>query len=253
MHVRGNHVGVTRIPVLVTAVALALAVALFAAATVAVIASNQADALDVRFVEWVHDAAPAALVDAMRVLTYLGSVVVLGPLALLTGLLLARRGYWRPATFVFSTFLAGQLVSQGLKSLVERQRPQLEEPYVLLSTYAFPSGHAFGAMTTWGALALVAWGLTSDRRRRAFAVTTAAVVVAVVAASRVILGAHYTLDVLAGISGGVAVLAALLLALGPVDLRRHQEPQRAGLDRELERRLEQHGLAVDRGTGDRRP
>jgi membrane-associated phospholipid phosphatase len=246
-------VRVARIPVLVTALALLLAVGIFAAATVAVVSWNDADELDVRLVTWTHDAAPAALVDVMRVLTYLGSVVVLGPVALIAGILLARRGYWRSATFVFSAFLAGQLVSQGLKSAVERQRPQLDEPYVLLSTYAFPSGHAFGAATTWGALALVAWSLTSSRRRRALAVTAAALAVAVVAASRVILGAHYALDVLAGVSGGAAVLAALVLALGRVRLRRQEQPQRTGLDRELERRLEQNGLAVDRGAGDRRP
>lgn len=236
---------VARIPLLT----LALALAVFAAATGAVLGSNAADELDVRFVVWVHDAVPRALVDVMRVLTYLGSVVVLGPLALVAGSVLGRRGYWRSAAFVFAAFLAGQLVSQALKTLVERTRPQLDEPYVLLSTYAFPSGHAFGATTTWGALALVAWSLSSTRGRRVLVLGTAGVIVAVIAASRVILGAHYALDVLAGIAGGIAVLAGLLLLLRPLPVRREEQPQRAGLDHELERRLEQDRLAVDRGPG----
>jgi membrane-associated phospholipid phosphatase len=243
---------VARIP----AAALVLASALFAALTVAVLAWNEADRLDVRLVTRVNEASPDALVDVMRVLTYLGSVVVLGPLALLAGTVLVRRGYPRAAAYVFAAFLSGQLVAQSVKRLVERGRPELDEPFVLLSTYSFPSGHAFGAATTWGALAVVAWSLDPDRRRRALVSAGAATVVAVVAASRVVLGAHFVLDVLAGVAGGVAVLAALLLVLGPLALprlRRQQEPQRAGLDPQLERRLQQDRLAVDRGARDALP
>ena len=240
-----------RIPASTAAAVLAFASASFAALTCAVLASNQADRLDVRFVTWVHETAPDALVELMRVLTYLGNVVVLGVAALAAGLVLVRRGYVRAAAFVFTAFLAGQLVSQGLKQLVERERPQLDEPFVLLSTYAFPSGHAFGATTTWGALAIVAWTFWPRRQHRALVVGVAIAFVVVVAVSRVVLGVHFVLDVLAGIAGGVAVLAALLLLLGPLDaagpvrLRRKQEPQRQRLDPQLERRLEQDGLAVD--------
>jgi membrane-associated phospholipid phosphatase len=256
----GNSSGVRRIPAARwIAAVLALASGLFAALAVAVVAWNEADRLDVRFVTWVHESSPDALVDAMRVLTHLGNVVVLGIVALIAGIVLARRGNWRATAFVFTAFLAGQLVSQGLKHAIERRRPELDEPFVLLTTYAFPSGHAFGATTTWGALAVVTWSLASDRRRRALAAACAALLVVVVAASRVVLGVHFTLDVLAGIAGGVAVLAGLLLALGPlsatgrVRLRRKQQPQRRALDGQLERRLEQDGLAVDRGSRDALP
>jgi membrane-associated phospholipid phosphatase len=255
----GNSSGVARIPAPLTAAVLALAATLFAALTLAVLWSNEADRLDVRFVTWVHDSSPEALVDLMRVLTYLGNVVVLGVVALAVGMLLVRRGYVRAAAFVFTAFLSGQLVSQGLKQLVERERPQLDEPFVLLSTYAFPSGHAFGATTTWGALALVAWTFWPRRHHRALVVGVAAAFVALVAASRVVIGVHFVLDVLAGIAGGVAVLATLLLLLGPLDavgtvrLRRKQQPQRERLDPQLERRLEQDRLAVDRSAGDGLP
>jgi undecaprenyl-diphosphatase len=253
----GNSSRVLRIPAARSTVAvLALASVLFAGLTVAVLASNEADRLDVRFVTWVHESSPDALVDAMRVLTYLGNVVVLGIVALIAGSVLARRGYWRATVFLFTAFLAGQLVSQGLKHSIERRRPELDEPFALLTTYAFPSGHAFGATTTWGALAIVTWSLTSNRGRRVRAAAGATLIVIVVAASRVVLGVHFTLDVLAGVAGGIAVLAGLLLALGPlsvtgrVRLRRNQQPQRGALDGQLERRLEQDGLAVDRGSRD---
>lgn len=248
-----------RIPAATTAAVLAFCATVFAALTLAVLWSNRADRLDVRFVTWVHETSPEALVDLMRVLTYLGSVAVLGPVALVAGMLLVLRGYPRAAAFVFAAFLAGELVSQGVKQLVERQRPELDEPFVLLSTYAFPSGHAMAATTTWGALAVVAWALWPHRRPRTLAVATTCALVVVVAASRVVLGVHFVLDVLAGIAGGIALLAALLLLLGPLDavgpvrLRRKQQPQRERLDLELERRLEQDRLAVDGGPRDRLP
>ena len=63
----GNSSGVLRIPAArSTAAVLALASVLFAALTVAVVASNEADRLDVRFVTWVHASSPDALVDALR-------------------------------------------------------------------------------------------------------------------------------------------------------------------------------------------
>ncbi len=53
-----------------------------------------------------------------------------------------------------------------------------------------------------------------------------------------ILGRHYTLDVLAGVAGGVALLSGLLLVLGRSRRRGlrfelfagDEQPQRAGLD-----------------------
>jgi membrane-associated phospholipid phosphatase len=59
------------------------------------------------------------------------------------------------------------------------------------------------------------------------------VVVGVVGSSRVILGVHYLLDVFAGVVGGIAVLSALLLAVGPIAsrvprLRGDEKPQSAG-------------------------
>jgi undecaprenyl-diphosphatase len=257
---RGNGSAVTRAPAATTAALLALATALFAALTLTVLAWNEADRIDVRFVTWVHGASPEALVDLMRVLTYLGSAALLGPIALLAGVLLMRRGYPRATAYVFAAFLCGELLSQGVKQAVERRRPELDEPFVVLSTYAFPSGHAFTATTTWGALAVVAWSLAPDRRRGGLAVVGATAAVAIVASSRVVLGVHYMLDVLAGISGGVAVLAALLLLLGPllaegpvVRLGRKQQPQRERVDPQLEGRLERDRLAVDRSSGDGLP
>lgn len=67
----------------------------------------------------------------------------------------------------------------------------------------FPSGHALGTTMVWGGLALVLeWG----RRRARLAVAGGLVVL--VSATRLALGVHYLVDVLAGV--GVGALALVL-------------------------------------------
>jgi undecaprenyl-diphosphatase len=204
---------------------------------VAILTWRAADRIDVRFVTWVHRTAPEALVDAMRVLTHAGSAPVLGAVALAAALYLMQRGRPSAAAYVVAAFVAGQLVTQGLKAVFRRTRPALDDPYIELATYAFPSGHALGATATYGAILVVLW----PQLGRARAVVTVGIgsLVLVVAASRVTLGAHYLLDVVAGMLGGVAVLAGLLLVFdaAPRGRRsfsfrtRHEQTESVGLDR----------------------
>lgn len=74
--------------------------------------------------------------------------------------------------------------------------------YVAAATgdgFGFPSGHALGASVVYGGLALAVGS------RRGYAV--AAAVVPVVALTRVVLGVHYAVDVLAGLAVGGVYLA----------------------------------------------
>ncbi|SIR69043.1 PAP2 superfamily protein [Haladaptatus litoreus] len=68
----------------------------------------------------------------------------------------------------------------------------------------FPSGHALGATMVWGGLALVI-----DRGSYRVRFGIAGVVVTLVSLSRLVLGVHYFVDVLAGIILGIVVLGIL--------------------------------------------
>lgn len=74
----------------------------------------------------------------------------------------------------------------------------------------FPSGHAVGSTTAFGGLA---WAIRTDRHRRRVAV--AAGLIAVVSLSRLVLGLHYLVDVLAGIGFGIVVLAVAIWLRSP--------------------------------------
>lgn len=123
----------------------------------------------------------------------------------------------RLATVVALAILASGLIT-GLKALFALPRPPgagtadlAGLPRVLVPVveagatadgYSFPSGHALGTTVVYGALALAA---TAGRRTHRLALAGA--VAAVVGLTRVVLGVHYLVDVLAGAALGVAVLA----------------------------------------------
>jgi undecaprenyl-diphosphatase len=208
----------------------------FAVLGIAVVLSDEADELDVRFVDWLHESVPRVVVDLMEIVTYAGSGVFLGLLALAAALLFLREGRPGAAAFVIATFATAELVSQTLKFAFHRARPQFDDPFVQLTTYSFPSGHALDATATYIALAIAVG--SASRSRNAVVAVLCACVVLVVAASRVILGVHYVLDVTAGMLAGVAVVSGLLLVFElaprgrrrPVGLRRHEQAKGSRVD-----------------------
>lgn len=109
---------------------------------------------------------------------------------------------------IFATALAGMLASIGLKALFDVARPPLVLPTgsvtlldVLPGNGAFPSGHAI-------AVALLVGVLLAGRRG---ALQTGLLLLAIlVSLSRVAIGVHWPLDVLAGMAVGFAISAATM-------------------------------------------
>jgi undecaprenyl-diphosphatase len=148
----------------------------------------------------------AALVDAARVVTWAGSVWLLGPLALIATILLLRAGLYEGALIVALGLLGGALMADVIKLLVARPRPPVEHLQAVHG-YSFPSGHATQAGAFWVSLLLALRPLLERRSAWAPAVAGCVLIVAAVGCSRVVLGVHYPSDVLAGalLGGGWAV------------------------------------------------
>ncbi len=95
----------------------------------------------------------------------------------------------------------------ALKGLFALPRPplavQLDPHYG--SGYGFPSGHALGSTAVYGGIAVLL-----DKWRRSARLAAAAAVVAVVSFTRVALGVHYLVDVVAGVAVGAVVVAGVL-------------------------------------------
>lgn len=151
-------------------------------------------------IEFLREVFPRVAIEALGVLTWLGSVPFV--VALLAGV------YWfgvrDRGAFGLATVLGALSLTVALKALFSLPRPP--EPGRLIGAmgYGFPSGHAIAATVAWGYLAFALdWG----SRRQRYGV--AGVVVAVVALSRVAVGVHYAVDVIAGVAVGAAYLALL--------------------------------------------
>ncbi|MFB6194777.1 MAG: phosphatase PAP2 family protein [Haloplanus sp.] len=151
----------------------------------------------------VVETAPDAVVDLFGLLTRLGDPVTLF-LVVVAGYLLADHlgvPAERMAT-ALALALGAFALTLALKHAFALPRP----PGAATDGYGFPSGHALGATVVYGGLAAL-----FDRRRVRIA---AAALIVVVAASRVVIGVHYLVDVVAGVGVGVAYLATALRA-GP--------------------------------------
>jgi undecaprenyl-diphosphatase len=139
-------------------------------------------------------------------LTYAGSF---GLLWLGLAVVLSGFSWRRPwlAVRVAVTILIAEMVSALLKPWIDRDRPPLADPdpdplVSLPPTGSFPSGHATVAFACATALALAVPRLALPL----FALA------ALVAWSRVYVGVHYPLDVLAGAVLGVVLAVAIATA-----------------------------------------
>jgi membrane-associated phospholipid phosphatase len=131
--------------------------------------------------------------------------------ALALAVWLLRRGARGLALWVVATMLVGGLLGVVLKLLVGRHRPDLLEPVARAAGFSFPSGHALNAALTAGVFVLVL--LPFARGGGRWLLWGAAIVVTVLTGiSRIVLGVHWSSDVVAGWLLGIAVVAATAAA-----------------------------------------
>ncbi|MFW6448024.1 MAG: phosphatase PAP2 family protein [Halobacteriota archaeon] len=174
---------------------------------------------DLGVAEWIHEAIPEAVLVGIGLLTQLGDVWFLA--VVITAVYALRPGDRDGVAFVAGLSLVGAASLELLKSTLARPRPPLvsadpealtgllAELYRLTATadgYGLPSGHAMlGAIVYLG----LATAISVGRRRTRLRVAT--VLILLVAASRVLLGVHYLVDVLLGLALGTGIV---LLGVG---------------------------------------
>lgn len=162
---------------------------------------------------YVVDHRAAWLTTTMRGVTALGTVAVLIPLVVLTGLAARiRRRTWAPLATLLATQGGSIALYRVIKQLVGRPRPAIGPVVATGSGYGFPSGHATQAMAVWGALALLMIPTLASMTAKVAAGAVVAIIVLLVGASRVYLGVHWTTDVLGGWVLGALWLTAVQVA-----------------------------------------
>lgn len=156
-------------------------------------------------------------------------ITALGGVGVLTFLVIAAAGYlWltrnrRLTVFLLVSVSTGILLSQGLKSIFDRARPDLVSQEAAVYTASFPSGHSLMAAVVYLTLAVLL-ARTLDRWiTRVYVIALATFLVIAVGLSRIYLGVHWPTDVLAGWIMGAAwalfcgVIAKWLAMRGSID------------------------------------
>lgn len=107
----------------------------------------------------------------------------------------------RAAIVLGATVLGERLIIDGLKLLINRDRPAFDIHPVATHISSFPSGHATNSMAVFVAIALIA----VPRANRRFAVIAAVASSLMIGASRPFLGVHWPSDVIGGWALGAAL------------------------------------------------
>ncbi|MFC4437961.1 MULTISPECIES: phosphatase PAP2 family protein [Natrialbaceae] len=171
---------------------------------------------DLGVTEAIRRAVPEWTVSLFDAIALLGDEFVV--VAVLLGIAAAeavrsvRRDVDRPLSrrtgFVLGVVLGGLALTLLLKTAFGFSRPPESLQAIPREGEGFPSGHTMAATILWGALALRS--RTSTHRRRLLA---AALLVGLVGLSRLVLGVHYFVDIVASVGFGAGYLLATEAAL----------------------------------------
>ena len=190
-------------------VALGLAVAVLVVLTVIAGTADGPTAPDRSVTTWIAEHRPDALVSAMEVLTFAGSGVAIWSVAGVGIAIGLVRRDWGPLLIILPTALIASFATNVLKAGLDRPRPPAGIALHDFFASSFPSGHATTAAALWGAIAFVL--VRSGRCSVRWGLVLWGSFVLVVSASRLVLGAHWLTDVIAGTAVGVACVAVSVL------------------------------------------
>lgn len=136
--------------------------------------------------------------------SFFGSEVFIIVLCLV--ILLATKQKSRGIGFVFILLLS-TLFNQGLKLLIGRERPNINQ-IVTESSYSFPSGHTMIATTIVGLFIFHLWNNKKWSTTKKTIITSILVIIALlVMLSRIYLGVHYFSDIIGGITASLLLLS----------------------------------------------
>jgi undecaprenyl-diphosphatase len=163
--------------------------------------------------------------ETARDFTSLGGTAVLALVTLVTAGFLALDGKKHMALFTGASVAGGMVMSNLLKDVFQRPRPEIVPHIVYASNTSFPSGHSMLSAVTY--LTLGALLARSHQRKalKAYFLVIAALLSVMVGVTRVYLGVHWPTDVLAGWTAGAVWALLCWLVAGWLQSRKALEPE----------------------------
>ncbi len=174
------------------------------------VTSGDTHAVDNAILMWFRvDGDPGRMIgsfwfhETVRDFTALGGGPILTLIVVLVATFLVLVRQIGTAALVVVATASGGLVSDGLKIVFGRPRPEFSSVAQELSA-SFPSGHAMLSAVTFLTIGALLARMTPYWRLRIYYLVTAIALTVLVGITRVILGVHYPSDVVAGWALGAA-------------------------------------------------
>lgn len=168
------------------------------------VAENETEAFDTAILLFFRGDSPDQTIgprwlrQAAADITALGGYPVLGLISVIAMGYLLMVGRKDSALLVLISFLGGTVITQGLKALFERARPDLVPHIVEVQTLSFPSGHSTLSAVVYLTLGALLAAVQPRRRDKAYILACAVTLTLLVGVTRVYLGVHWPTDVLGG-------------------------------------------------------
>jgi membrane protein DedA with SNARE-associated domain/membrane-associated phospholipid phosphatase len=170
--------------------------------------------LDLKVQKLVESITSPAITRFMVDITNIGGVYLIALIAAAMVLNLFYRRYWLDLFALFIAVGFGEMLLIILKLFFHRPRPS---PQIISAHgYAFPSSHAFAAMTVCGFLIYMTWKLIKVKALRYIVFFFSGILIILVGISRVYLNVHWLSDVLGGYTAGVAWLLFSIVIINTV-------------------------------------
>jgi undecaprenyl-diphosphatase len=171
------------------------------------------ESFDVDVARWASEHATDWSTEVLNAVTHLGGSAVAVPIAAVVAVVEGRRTRsWAVPLFVLLAVGGQNLITNGVKYLVDRARPDVD-PLAGFGGPSFPSGHSATAAAVFATCALLLGRRRPLLARSALAGVAAGLAFAV-AATRVLLGVHWLTDTVAGLVLGWTWFAACSIAFG---------------------------------------
>ena len=157
---------------------------------------------------WAEHLANLASTQTALGVTIVGAVILL------------LRRHWRGAIALALVFPVTQGLVQLIKVIVERPRPEANAAFADAQGFSFPSAHSATSVAVYATIAFILIRASRHGHSRIAVASLAAALVLAVGFSRVLLGAHYPTDVLAGWTFGALIASLCWLAASRMPLPR---------------------------------
>jgi undecaprenyl-diphosphatase len=194
--------------------------ALVASITVAVTEFGRVDRLDAHASAQAQQHMTAERTGWAEHLANLASTKTALIVTIVGALVLLFTRHWRGAIALGLAYPVTQGAVHLVKVIVERPRPEANPGVAEAHGFSFPSAHSATSVAVYATIAFILIRASRHGHSRVAVASLAAALVLGVGLSRVLLGAHYPTDVLAGWTFGALVASLCWLAAARMPLPR---------------------------------